>query len=138
MRENIFYIKILFLLNLLTPILALSSLNRLRGIIFDFPYRVYFEHFLSGFYAPLIFLFLLYSFTFLSSFFSKKEVLYFKRKTEIILLILTSVLYILFEFWWQFLVSYNSDSVIQFCMGLFGTFFLWGFLSKLSSIHNTI
>jgi len=135
-KKETFYIKILFLLNLLTIFLAFLSLNRLGGILFNFPFRIYLEHFLAGFYAPLLFLFSFYTCIISYYTFSRKEIKFLKRETEIILLIIFSLIYFLFEIWWQFYMSFNYDSIFQFFFGSLGTAFLWFFLIKLSPFHN--
>jgi len=135
MEDKIFYIKVLFLLNLLTIVLAFLSLNRLAGILFDFPLRIYLEHFLAGFYCPLLFMFMIYCALLFCSLF-KKEIYFFKRKIEVFLLIIFSLIYIFFEILWQFFISFNVDSTLQFIVGIFGTLFLWYVLFKINSSNN--
>ncbi len=128
------YTQTLSLLVILTAFLSLHSLNRLwgvyhRGQVFlEYPGRIYLEHFLSGFYIPLLFLFIVSVISIIFSILIKKEI-----KLQNIGKILTaiSLIYLATEFLWQFQISYNPDSVFQFSATLLGVLSLWIFYKKI-------
>ncbi len=125
-KESNKYLLTLSILLLLTIILSLHSLNRLWGLLtsklfIDYFGRNFFEHLLSGFYIPPIFLFSFYLGTILFSF----KITQLKRTTELMILILGSIICIVFEYWFQSINSYNISSPSQFITSLFGIGLFW-------------
>ena len=131
----------------LTIILSFLSLNRLGGLPIDFTLRNFVEHFLSGFYVPpalTIIVFILHFFVGLMSWFfnllfgliPKYKYIpirdYFKKEFQVMnlfwekaILVITTIIYLLFEIWFQFINSYNSGSLVQTVASLCGILLFW-------------
>ena len=112
------YIKNLFLFSWLTIILALHSLNRLGSMVFDYPLRNLFEHFLSGFYLPLFGLFVFYT----SWFITKRSPL--NWKIEYFIILFTGLGIAIWELYYQ-MSYYNSESLIQLLFSFIGISACW-------------
>lgn len=120
------YILTLCILQILTIILSLSALNRMCGgfakqiLCFDYPLRNSIEHLLSGFYIPLIIIFLCY----ISYFIISWKIQLMPKNKEIAIIIIVSIFYLIFEVWFQ-LSHYNSGSILQIIMSLLGIVLCW-------------
>jgi len=110
----------------LTIFLSFMSLNRAVGVLIRFPGRIFFEHFFAGFYCPLFIIFLFYSIINLPSIFTKKYI--WSKKISLSLLILSTILFFLWEILFQLFLSYNSGSWTQLFYSFLGFIFLWIYL----------
>ncbi len=117
------YFLALIYLYVLTILGSLLSLNRLGGITFEFNFRNYLEHFIAGICFPSVWVILVIAFCMLLR-------IVFSRSFELGLLIFFSIIWILFEIWFQFINSFNEGSFIQIFFYLLGVFLFWVFYCK--------
>ena len=110
--------------NLFIIIAFFLSLNRLKGNPIDFYFRVYLEHLIAGIEMPLLSAIILIS---LSLVFSPKCRKKFTKEKEFIVLIFFTILWILFEIYYQFFLKYNVDSWLQMIFFIIGIICLWIF-----------
>lgn len=122
-KNNVYknYILTLSILLILTIFLALHSLNRLgfncfRKPLLDYPLRILIEHLVTGFYAPLLFIFIT---IFISSLYIKKIAI-FNNKHQKIFFVIASILYLSGESYYQLIINYNKQSYIQIIFSLIG------------------
>lgn len=130
------YLLTVSLLLLLTIFLGFHSLNRLKvnnvgKLPFDYPLRNLLEHLLTGFYFPLIILFFVYIGWFLCLKLLYKKLIQIPKKGEIDTILTGSLIYILLEFYFQFILSYNSSSIPQIFISIIGVSLSWIYLYKI-------
>lgn len=138
-RDRIFLITVSILV-ILTIVLAAFSLNRLGGAtinkpaIFEFKLRIFSEHFLTGFYVPLIVVFFAYLTITLFVLLSKSRFNWVSDNSDSIIfksLIAGSFINISFEVWWQFFRSPNPDSWAQTIYLVLGVIVCWVYAIKI-------
>jgi len=110
---------------ILTVILAFLSLNRLWGYfnnkpaLFDFIFRNFFEHLLTGFYIPLLIFFGWYLTFEIYCICRYKEIRKITSKSAYELFLVGFLIYAISETWWQFF-QYNGGSIIQLLASYLG------------------
>lgn len=132
-KEKIYekYILTLSTLLLLTIFLVFHSLNRLgfncfEKPIINYPLRILIEHLVTGFYIPLLIIFII---IFITSLYFRKIAI-FNNKYQIIFFTITSIIYILGESYYQLIMNYNKQSYIQIIFSLIGIFLSWIYWNK--------
>lgn len=133
MKEESKTIITLSILSVLTIVCAFFSLNRLADVVFEFKLRLFFEHFLTGFYFPLFVIFV----TYWGFCISHRNIKLFGQEHKVTFLrtlVISSLINILFEIWWQFFVSFNSQSIPQTIYLIFGVLICWIYFLKLKLV----
>ncbi len=128
------YLITCFGLIFITILGALLSLNRLANspsVVFDFNFRILLEHFLTGFYFPLIILCFAYLGFILVFLLSFKRFTWPSKLRNLSILLLGTIIIISFEIWWQFGMSYNFQSFEQMIYLFFGNLVLWIYVIKI-------
>ncbi len=128
MKKEIKVIITLFVLIILTIFGALLALNRQAGLPFNFGARIFIEHFFTGFYAPLVLFSLAYVGQALGEYLSCGKLYWPSKKISYFYLIFSSLIILLFEIWWQFVLSCNAGSLVQMVFLVLGMILAWGYL----------
>lgn len=120
------YFESLFIFTWLTIILTSFALNRLSILILkdhlliNFPFRVYLEHFLTGYWIILASLFFVYTGSYIHKCLIREKFSFFGKGWEIFAIILTSLIYLYLEIYYQFFMQYNKDSWFQIIFSILG------------------